>query len=195
MDRARSFIEWAPIPPKLQLSEDGAYLVYVISYGSGSEQTEIHVQNVKENGPVVAAVTDEKALFFPTVAGDRLFILTNSKAPQWRVLSTSLATPTREHWREVVPESDIHLEAIAASGEKLIGQYTRNAASELKVFDTNGKVQSSIALPALFLVRILQLRTGHFPLRREAIQVPGLGPEQCPIGFHCLRSRAGPVSV
>jgi prolyl oligopeptidase len=133
----------------LRLSEDGAYLRYLVVYGSGSERTEVHVQNVKENGPVVAAVNDEKALFYPTFAGDRLFILTNSKAPQWRVFSTSLATPQREHWREFVPEIDVHLESIAASGGKLIGQYIHNATSELKVFDANGKVESSIALPAL----------------------------------------------
>jgi len=64
-----------------QLSEDGTYLVYLILYGSGSERTEIYVQNVKENGPVVAAVNDQKSLFYPTFAGDRLFILTNWKAP------------------------------------------------------------------------------------------------------------------
>jgi prolyl oligopeptidase len=133
----------------MQLSEDGAYLLYLIVYGSGSERTEIYVQNVKENGPVLPAASDEKALFFPAFAGDRLFILTNSKAPQWHVFSTSLATPQREHWREIVPESGLHLESIAASGGKLIGQYTHNATSELKVFDANGKVESSIALPAL----------------------------------------------
>jgi prolyl oligopeptidase len=133
----------------LQLSEDGAYLVYLIIYGSGSEKTELYVQNVKENGPAVAAVNDEKSLFYPTFAGERLFILTNSKAPQWRVFSTALATPQREHWREVVPAGDVHLEAIAASGGKLIGQYTHNATSELKVFDGDGKPQSSIVLPAL----------------------------------------------
>ena len=133
----------------LQLSEDGTYLVYLIIYGSGSERTEIYVQNVKENGPVVAAVNDEKSLFYPTFAGDRLFILTNWKAPQWHVFSTSFATPQREHWREVVPASDVHLESIAASGGKLIGQYTHNATSELKVFDADGKPESSIALPAL----------------------------------------------
>jgi prolyl oligopeptidase len=133
----------------LRLSEDGAYLVYLIIYGSGSEKTEIYVQNVQENGPVVAAVNDQNSLFEPTLAGDRLFILTNWKAPQWRVFSTALATPQLEHWREVVPASDVHLEAIAASGGKLIGQYTHNAISELKVFDGDGKLQSSIALPAL----------------------------------------------
>jgi prolyl oligopeptidase len=133
----------------MQLSEDGAYLIYLIVYGSGSERTELYVQNVKENGPVVAVANDEKALFYPAFAGNRLYILTNSKAPQWHVFSTSLAAPQREHWREIIPESAVHLESIAASGEKLIGQYTHNATSELKVFDANGKVESSIALPSL----------------------------------------------
>jgi prolyl oligopeptidase len=133
----------------LALSENGAFLVYVIIYGSGSERTELYVQNVKENGPVVPAENTENAVFYPEFAGDRLFILTNWKAPQWHVFSTNLATPQREHWHEFVPESGVHLETIAASGGKLIGQYTHNATSELKVFDANGKIESSIALPAL----------------------------------------------
>ncbi len=133
----------------LQLSEDGKYLVYMVIYGSGSEQTDIYVQNVSENGPPVAAVAGDKALFYPTFAGDQLFILTNWKAPQWRVFSTSLSAPAREHWREIVAESKVHLETIAAAGGKLIAQYTHNASSELKVFDGSGKAESSIALPAL----------------------------------------------
>jgi prolyl oligopeptidase len=133
----------------LQLSEDGTYLLYFISYGSGSEQTEFYVQNVKQNGPIVPAVNNEKAVFFPAFAGDHFFVLTNWKAPQWRVFSASFAAPQRDHWREIIPEGNIHLESIAASGGKIIGQYTHNASSELKVFDANGKVESSIALPSL----------------------------------------------
>ena len=133
----------------LQLSEDGSYLVYQVIFGSGSEQTEIYVQNLKENGPVVAAVSGVKSLFFPSFAGDRLFIFSNYKAPQWHVLSTSLAAPQMEHWKEVIPETSVHLEAVAASGGKLIGQYTHNASSELKVFGADGKLQSSIPLPSL----------------------------------------------
>jgi prolyl oligopeptidase len=133
----------------LQLSEDGDYLVYLVIYGSGSEKTELYVQNLKEHGPVLTAVNDEKALFFPVFAADRLFILTNSNAPQWHVFLTSLATPQRKHWVEAVPETGVHLESITASGGKLIGQYTHNATSELKVFNAAGKVESSITLPAL----------------------------------------------
>jgi prolyl oligopeptidase len=133
----------------LQLSEDGTFLVYLVIYGSGSEQSEIYVQNVKEKGPVLTAVNNEKALFFPSFAGNRLFIFTNWKAPQWRIVSADLATPQREHWRDLVPEGSVHLEGIAAAGGKLVCQYTHDASSELKVFDANGKFESSIALPSL----------------------------------------------
>ncbi len=133
----------------LQLSEDGTFLVYLVIYGSGSEQSEIYVQNVKEKGPVLTAVNNERALFFPSFAGDRLFIFTNWKAPQWRVVSADLATPQREHWRDLVPEGSVHLEGIAAAGGKLVCQYTHDASSELRVFDANGKFESSIALPSL----------------------------------------------
>ena len=133
----------------LQLSEDGTFLVYLVIYGSGSEQSEIYVQNVKEKGPIITAVNNEKALFFPSFAGNRLFIFTNWRAPQWRVVSADLATPQREHWRDLVPEGSVHLEGIAAAGGKLVCQYTHNASSELKVFDANGKFESSIALPSL----------------------------------------------
>jgi prolyl oligopeptidase len=143
----------------LQLSEDGKYLVFVVIYGSGSEQNELYVQNVFEEGPIVAAATGQKSLFYPTFAGDRLFILTNWNAPQWRVLSTDLATPQREHWKEAVPQTNAHLEAIVASGSKIIGQYTHNASSELKVFDASGKAASSIALPSLGSVGAI---TGHW---------------------------------
>ena len=133
----------------LQLSEDGKYLTYLVVFGSGSEQTEIYTQNVQENGPVVTVVSGEKALFYPTYAGDRLFIQTNWKAPQWRVFSASLSDPGREHWREVVPEGKVHIEAIAAAGGKLIVQYSQNASSKLELFDGNGKAGSPIPLPAL----------------------------------------------
>jgi prolyl oligopeptidase len=133
----------------LELSEDGKYLVYLVIYGSGSEQTDIYVQNVSENGPAVAAIAGDKALFFPTLAGDQVFILTNWKAPQWRVFSAGFSAPAREHWREIVPENKVHLEAIAAAGGKLIAQYTHNASFELKVFDASGKTESPIPLPAL----------------------------------------------
>jgi prolyl oligopeptidase len=133
----------------VQMSEDGRYLVYLVLFGSGSEQSEIFVQDLEKHTPVVPAVSGIKALFYPRIAGDRLYILTNWNAPQWHIYSTNLAAPEREHWTEAVAEGKEHIEDFRPAGGKLVVQYTRDASSELKIFDANGKNGRDVQLPAL----------------------------------------------
>ncbi len=113
----------------LGISEDGHYLVYEVAAGSAAEKTEVYVQDLKEKRPVVTVVNDLPAPFLPSLAGDRLYLLTNWKAPHWRVYWTDLAVPQREHWQEAIPESDAKLEEISPVGGKIAALYTRNAVS------------------------------------------------------------------
>ncbi len=149
----------------LQLSEDGTFLVYLVIYGSGSEQSEIYVQNVKEKGPVLTAVNNEKALFFPSFAGNRLFIFTNWKAPQWRVVSADLATPQREHWRDLVPEGSVHLEGIAPSG--------RWESSEFFY-----SFESYDSAPAIFRYNVKEAKSQVWARNKEVFDASGLEIEQ-----------------
>src|SRR6267378_4413141 len=133
----------------LRLSEDGRYLVYSVAAGAAAEKTEVYLQDLKEPGPVVTVVNDLPSTFFPSLAGDRLYLHTNWKAPLWRVFSVSLAAPQREHWQVVIPETDASLEYIVPVGGKIAALYTRNAASEMKLFDADGKHANPVRLPAL----------------------------------------------
>jgi prolyl oligopeptidase len=132
----------------LQVSEDGRHVLYTVAAGSAAQKTEVYLQNLKENEPVVTVVNDLPFPFFPALAGNRLYLRTNWNAPHWRVFSVDLAAPQREHWQEVIPETDATLEGISPVGGKLAALYTRNASSELKVFDASGKNAMPIALPA-----------------------------------------------
>lgn len=144
----------------VQMSEDGHYLVYLVLFGSGSEQSEIFVQNLEKHGAAVPAVSGIKALFYPRIAGDRLYILTNFSAPQWHIYSTSLAAPEREHWAEAVAEGKQHIEDFRPAGGKLVVEYTRDASSELKIFGADGKNGQEIKLPALGSVSGASARWG-----------------------------------
>jgi hypothetical protein len=44
-------------------SEDDSYVDYTVLHGSGSEQSEVYVQNLKEHEPIVPVVNDQKSLF------------------------------------------------------------------------------------------------------------------------------------
>jgi len=131
------------------LSDDGHYLLYLVVYGSGSERTDVYLQDLKNSGPIKPVVNDVVALWNPSFGGDTLYLYTNWKAPLWRVLAINANDLAREHWTEVIPESKVKLESVTPAGGKLIAQYTRNASSEAKIFDANGKNEKPLALPSL----------------------------------------------
>jgi prolyl oligopeptidase len=132
-----------------RLSDDGHYLLIDVLHGSAAEKTELYLQDLAAGTPVRPVVNDVTARFSADLAGDRLYIQTNWSAPNGRVFVTDLATPTREHWREVVPQSDAVIESVSAAAGRLFVNYTQNAHSLLKQFDADGSHGREIPLPTL----------------------------------------------
>jgi prolyl oligopeptidase len=131
------------------VSEDGRYLLLTVLYGSACEKSEIYFQDLARGGPITPIVKTIDSCFQGEIAGDTLYLQTNWKAPKWRVLSVPLASPAQENWKETIPENESRLENFRLAGGKIIAQYSHNAASELKVFEADGKAAGEIALPAL----------------------------------------------
>ncbi len=132
-----------------RLSEDGRYLLIDVLHGSAAEKTELYLQDLTAGTPVGPVVNDITARFSGDMAGDRLYIQTNWNAPNDRIFVTDLATPTQDHWREVVPESDAVIQNISAAAGRLFVNYTRNAHSLLKEFNADGSAGREIPLPSL----------------------------------------------
>jgi len=137
----------------LELSEDSSFLYYLVVFGTGSEKTEVYVQNMEKHTPMVAVVNDLNAVFWPAWAGNTLLLQTNWKAPQWHGYAVDPKNPIRERWKEVVPEADIKLDVIAPVGGKLVATYLRNASTEMKVYDAAGKNGYAVKLPGLGTVQ------------------------------------------
>jgi prolyl oligopeptidase len=131
------------------LSDDGRFLVYVIVYGSGSERTDVYLQDLKSGGPVRPVVNDVVARFYPFFGGDTLYLQSNWKAPLSHVFAVNPDDLTREHWKEAIPEKTVRLESVTPVGGKLVAVYTKDASSELKVFDADGKNEKSLSLPSI----------------------------------------------
>ncbi|MEK7405984.1 MAG: S9 family peptidase, partial [Acidobacteriota bacterium] len=122
-----------------RLSDDGRYLVISVSYGSSGDRSDIFFQDLSAGGPIQPLVKDEAAGFFGDVAGDRMFLRTNWKAPNWRVLAVDLKNPARANWREVIPEAKSVLEGLSLAGGRLCASYLENVNSRVRIFDAQGK--------------------------------------------------------
>jgi prolyl oligopeptidase len=132
------------------LSYDGRYLLFLVSHGVGGDaKTEVYFQDLESGGPIVTVVNDIDAKFRPQIGGDRLFLRTDWKAPNWRVFSVDLRNPARGNWREVVPEGKAPIEYLTPAGGRLFVNYLDNVVSRVKVLEPDGRHVRDITFSAL----------------------------------------------
>jgi prolyl oligopeptidase len=136
------------------LSIGARYLVFGVSYGSAAAKTEVYVQDLKNQGPLLSVVKDIPAAFYPAggespIVGDTLYLRTNWNAPKWRVIAVDLKNPDRDHWREVLPEGEGVLEAFSLVGGKMVVSEIKDVITRTKLYDMKGKPAGEITAPTL----------------------------------------------
>ncbi|NPA35531.1 MAG: S9 family peptidase [Chlorobi bacterium] len=78
----------------------------------------------------------------------KFLILTNNKAPKYRLVSVDINTRNYDNWNDVIPESDTDvLMNVSVINNKLIANYQKDAHSQILVFDDNGKFLHDVKLP------------------------------------------------
>jgi prolyl oligopeptidase len=129
------------------VSHDGRYLTLFASHGASGDRVDVYFQDIAKQGPIVPLAQELGAGFSGHVAGDRMYLLTNWQAPNWRILEVDLKNPSRERWKTVVPETGSVISDFALAGGKIVAHYLENVGSRLKIFDVAGKYLRDIPLP------------------------------------------------
>ncbi len=138
-----------------EVSHDGRYLLVLVNRGT-EERDLLYYKDLgdpaapKIDAPFQPIVDKFEAEF--KVAGSigtRLYVVTDLNAARYKIVEIDLTNPSRDHWKEIIPESKDLLEDASVVGGKLVVKYLVDAKNQLFVFDVNGKRESEIALPAL----------------------------------------------
>jgi hypothetical protein len=93
---------------------------------------------------------------------DQLYILTDYKAPNWKVMRADPKKPAMDGWKTIVAErtdASIDSDGIGILGGRLSVSYLKNATSQLEMFDLEGKKLHDVKLPGVGTV--------HGPLGRQ----------------------------
>src|SRR5437763_3039318 len=88
-----------------QVSDDGKFLLIHVDFGAAADKSEVYAQDLSSHGPIKPIITDIPARFFGGFGGDTTYEFTNWKAPNGRIIAIDLNDPSRDKWREVVPEA------------------------------------------------------------------------------------------
>ncbi len=130
------------------VTEDDRYLV--ISAAQSTSGNVLFIQDLNDaNGQIITIddnlETDEGVLH---TEGERIWIQTNLDAPNQRVVETTLASPTPDTWKDVIPETENVLN-VNTGGGYFFANYMIDAKDEVQQLDLNGKLIRKVELPGI----------------------------------------------
>ncbi|HLI84753.1 MAG TPA: prolyl oligopeptidase family serine peptidase [Bryobacteraceae bacterium] len=131
------------------ISSNGRWLVCEFLTGSAGDKVELYVQDLASGGGMKPVVTGIDARFEAQVAGDRMYVLTNWKAPNSRILTIDLTHPARDSWEEIVGERPYVLENFSLAGGKLAANWLEDVHSHIEILTAEGKLVRQLQLPGI----------------------------------------------
>jgi prolyl oligopeptidase len=117
----------------------------------GTSGNMLMVKDLKNNGNFTTIVDNFKNDWrVIDNEGDWLFVQTNFKAPNGRVIAINPTMPDEKNWKEIIPEnkSDV-LQGCSIIGGKLAVNYLHDVSSNVKFYDFMGKLQNELKLPGI----------------------------------------------
>jgi prolyl oligopeptidase len=135
----------------LGTTEDERFAVLSVSErGKGKDGNALFIRDLSKGErtfrPVVATIDDDSYGVVDNV-GDKLLVVTNRKAPNWRVVLVDPAQPVETNWKDVLPEKPEPLDVAEAAGGKLFATYLKDVTTRAYVYSFDGKLENEVSLP------------------------------------------------
>jgi prolyl oligopeptidase len=133
------------------VSDDDRYLIIVVYHGWA--KSDIYLKNLVKDTPFVPVIEGVEAIFSPQYAGGHLYLQTNWKAPNGRIVRIDPSDPAVGKWQEIVPEKEDAIQNYALIDGKLYIHYLHNVSSQISIYGEDGTEENEVPLPGLGSIR------------------------------------------
>ena len=133
-----------------QVTEDGDYLIIPIFQGTDSK-TRVYYKDLKANNSGVVKLLDDfdAAYSFIGNQGSRFWFQTDLQASRGKIIEIDTAKPERANWKVLVPEGPEALQTATLVNHKFILNYLKDAYTQVRIHDTNGKLLNEVQFPGI----------------------------------------------
>lgn len=140
--------------PGAQISKDGRYLLITVYFSSTKkEKAEIYFKDLNDlKSDFIPLVKGIDSLFYGSVYKDTIFIITNDKAPKWKIMSLNVNDVKKgiKAWKIVIPEGkDSVINSYNIVQDHLFVGTLDDVHSLLKIYDLKGKFIKELPLPTI----------------------------------------------
>jgi len=132
------------------VSDDGHYLLIHVSQGTSPKNRFYYRDVIKADAQVVKLLDDFDAEYsFIDNDGPVFWFRTDLDAPRGRVIAIDTRHPERANWKTVVPQGEDKLEFANVVDNRFLLSYLKDARTEVRVYDLNGKFERNVDLPGI----------------------------------------------
>jgi len=132
------------------VTDDGRYLVISVWQGTSPKNRLYYKDLTQPDSQVVKLLDDFDAQYqFIDNDGPVFWIRTDLDAPRAKLIAIDTQHPERSHWKTIVAEGKDTLESAHSVSNLFILEYLKDARTEARVHDLNGKFVRNVDLPGI----------------------------------------------
>jgi prolyl oligopeptidase len=130
------------------VTEDSRYLV--VTAAISTTGNELYIKDLKKPGSKFLVIVGnfDSDNYVIDNEGSKLFIVTNLKAPNKRIITVDAEKPGVENWVDFIPETENVLDPAVGAGY-FFAHYMVDAISKVKQYDKKGVLVRDITLPGI----------------------------------------------
>jgi prolyl oligopeptidase len=133
-----------------QVSDDGHYLVISVWQGTSPKNRLYYKDLTQPDSQVVRLLDDFDAQYsFIDNDGSIFWIQTDLDAPRGHLIAIDTQHPEKANWKTVVPEGTDKLEFSNVVDDLFLLSYLKDARTEARVYDLQGKFVRNVDLPGI----------------------------------------------
>jgi prolyl oligopeptidase len=78
-----------------------------------------------------------------------LYVMTDEGAPKYRLIAIDLKNPSKENWKEIIPEKPEVLTGVSMVGNKIVATYMKDAHDVIQFYNLDGSFLYDLDMPIL----------------------------------------------
>jgi prolyl oligopeptidase len=132
------------------VTDDGRYLIVNVSQGSTSKNR-VYYKDLESKDSGVVKLLDAADASYGMIDNDGpiFWFRTDKGAPRGKVVAIDTRKPEPSNWKEVIPQSADTLGGVGVINDMFVASYLKDARTQVKIYDLNGKFVREVALPGI----------------------------------------------
>ncbi len=114
--------------------------LYIVDLNNNNDLSNVEINSIVDNFDSDSYVIENE--------GPKLYIVTNLDAPNMRIITVDAGNPTPENWIDFIAETENVLSP-STGGGYFFANYMKDAVSQIKQYDYNGKLIGEVKLPGI----------------------------------------------